>query len=85
MIIFIIVDKVISEELVKAATSGFLNTEVSGQKWLVIGAGLGATLLGGFIVLLLVRALVVQPVRELSQKMSKQQDKAKMDRFVKKV
>jgi hypothetical protein len=85
MIIFVVMDKEISEELVKAATSSFLNTEVNRVKWMIIGIGLCTTLLMGFIILLLVRAFVVQPIRELSQKMSKQQDKAKMDQFVKKI
>lgn len=54
VIIFIIMDKDISEELVKAATSIFLNTEVNRVKWMIIGIGLCTTLLMGFIILLLV-------------------------------
>ena len=79
MLIFIIMDKAISEDLVKAATSIFLNTEVNKVKWMIIGVGLCTTLMMGLVILLLVQTFVVHPIRELSQKMSKQQDKAKMD------
>lgn len=56
----------------KVSTERFLHEKVNLYAWVIIALSLASTIVMGLLIFILINRLVLKPVRELTEKMTKQ-------------